>query len=332
MKKRWSEILLLILCVVATEAVGARARAMGGAFIGLANDENAIFANPAGLSQLTRSHYHVNMLLNDRNDYKNDSFAFASQIWEGKPPKKFSIEEYLQNEFQFNKITEKTSRYNYAISYVRDYKSIDFVKRILQDHHSANALGSRVANQIDTETFNLAFATKFPMAPNLFQKNEVYGGINFQIQQVERTVPTLNRSSSKEVFNIGLSTLIKTPHNFSVGATLDAIVSERVRGTTGATGSSANLSLGGAYQLDKTSVITMDLTNILNAGRAPDGQYRVGFERELIKDELSMRLGSWDGTFTMGFGLKLYEQMKIDYGYFNGDVLKEHYISTSLPF
>ena len=55
---------------------------MGGAFIGLANDENAIFSNPAGLSQLSGNHYHVDVLLNSRNEFTNDSFAYASQIYE----------------------------------------------------------------------------------------------------------------------------------------------------------------------------------------------------------------------------------------------------------
>ena len=45
-----------------------------------------------------------------------------------------------------------------------------------------------------------------------------------------------------------------------------------------------------------------------------------------------MRLGSWDGTFTMGFGIKLYDDVKVDYAFFNGDVLKEHYISAAMPF
>ncbi len=327
-----SAILFLAALGSTSEALGSRTRAMGGAFIGLADDENAVFTNPAGLSQLTKTHYHLNALMNNRDEFKNDSFAFASQIYEAQERKRFSIEEYLENEFQFSKAVEKESRYNFAVAWEKDDKSVEFVRKILQDKNGASQLGSPVAAPIERDRVSLAFATKFPMAPNLFKKNEVYGGLHFNYENVERKLTRLSRSSTKEVFNVGISTLVKTPHNFSLGMVLDAVVSEKVTGTPGSTGSSADLSIGGSYRLDKDSVITADVTNVLGADRAPETQFRAGFERELIEDELALRLGSWDGTFTMGFGLKLFEEMKVDYSFFNGDVLKEHYLSTSIPF
>jgi hypothetical protein len=313
-------------------ALGSRVRAMGGAFIGLADDENAIFSNPAGLSQLNDSRYHVDVLMNARSQFTNDSFAYSSQMYERVEKKRFSIEEYLENEFQFNKVTKRESRYNFGVSLTRDYKSKDFVKQIQNDTQSNSQLGQTVAAPIETTSFNLAFATKFPMAKNLFQKNEVYGGAVLKYIQTSRDLSSIGQSASKDVLNIGFSALVKTPHNMSFGAVLDAIISEKVNGDDDTKGSSTNLSIGGAYQLDKSSRVAVDFTNVLNAARAPSPQLKLGFERELIKDELALRLGSWDGTFTMGFGLKLFEQMKVDYAYFNGDVLKEHYISTCLPF
>jgi len=324
--------LFTLLPFYETEALGSRARAMGGAFIGLADDENAIFMNPAGLSQLDKTLYHVDFLLNSRNEYINDSFAYASQIWEGGSRKKFSIEEYLENEFQFSTARKRTSRYNFAISYNRDFKSKGFIRKIMNDRQSNAALGQMVAADTEMDTINLAFATRFPMAKALFEKNQIYGGLNLKYQRTSRDLATLGVHNNKEVLNLALSTLIKTPHNFTVGATVDAIISEKLKGFSNTRGSSTNISIGGSYKLDKSSVVAIDLTNVLNADRAPDSQFRVGFERELIQDELALRLGSWDGTFTMGFGVKLFENMKIDYGFFNGDVLKEHYISAALPF
>jgi hypothetical protein len=331
--KRYRLLLLLWIFTIQNNfALGARVRAMGGAFIGLADDENAIFNNVAGLSQLDGSRYHIDFLMNGRNEYTNDSFAYASQIYERTPMKRFSIEEYLENEFQFSKVAKRESRYNFAIAYNRDTKSRDFVQKIMNDEDSSSQLGQSVAAPIETNTLTLGFATKFPMAQSLFQKNEVYGGLTLKYIQSKRELASLNQSSSKDVLNVGVSTLVRTPGNFSFGAVLDAIISEKISADSNTQGSSANLSIGAAYRIDKASNVAIDFTNVLDAERATSPQVKVGFERELIEDELALRLGSWDGTFTMGFGLKLFENMKIDYGYFNGDVLKEHYISTSLPF
>lgn len=328
-------VILLALMLSSTAlswALGARVRAMGGAFIGLADDENAIFNNVAGLSQLEDTRYHLDSLLNSRDQYRNDSFAYASQIYERTPQKRFSIEDYLENEFQFNRVTKKESRYNYGISINKDYKSSSFVQKMMQDRQSDVQLRQQVASDTDTTTLNLGIASKFPMMPGLFQKNEVFGGMVLKYVQSKRDLVSFEQSISKDVLNMGVSCLVKTPQNLNFGLVLDAIVSEKVSASENTKGSSANLSLGMSYLLDRNSRVSMDLTNVLNAERAPDSQLRLGFERELIKDELALRLGSWDGTMTLGFGVKLYENMKIDYAYFNGDVLKEHYISTRLPF
>ncbi|MCO4783691.1 MAG: hypothetical protein KC646_15295 [Candidatus Cloacimonetes bacterium] len=332
MKKLVVSLVALLLVSQNSFALGSRTRAMGGAFIGLADDENAIFTNPAGLSQLNGSHYHLDVLLNSRNEYTNDSFVYSSQIYEKEGTKRFSIEDYLENEFQFEKVTKKKSRFNYAISVNRDEKSADFVRKIKNDTQSNVQLNQTVSAPIETMTYNLGFATKFPMAPALFQKNQVYGGVSLKYQTVKREIASLKQSNYKDVLNVSFSALIKTPHNFSFGIVADALISDKVNGGTGTQSSSSNLSIGGSYRVDKGSVVNIDVTNVLNADRAVNPQLKLGFERELIKDELALRLGSWDGTFTMGFGMKLYEAMKVDYAFFNGDVLKEHYISTSLPF
>lgn len=315
-----------------TYALGSRVRAMGGAFIGLANDENAIFTNPAGLSQLSGNHYHVDVLLNSRNEFTNDSFAYASQIYEGQSRKRFSIEEYLENEFQFTTNKKRTSRYNFAVSISRDQKSKGFIRKIMLDKQSNSQLGQQVAADTSTDTLNLGFATRFPVASSLFQKNQVFGGVNLKYVRTKRELTTLMSGNNKDVLNVGLSALVKTPHNFSFGMTLDSIISEKLTGDMSSSGSSTNLALGMSYQLDKSSIMVADVTNVLNTARAVSPQFKIGFERQLIQDELFMRLGSWDGTFTMGFGIKLYDDVKVDYAFFNGDVLKEHYISAAMPF
>ena len=323
---------LLIGGMQDTYALGSRVRAMGGAFIGLADDENAIFSNPAGLSSLDGDHYHVDVLLNSRNEFTNDSFVYTTPIFEAQSRKRFSIEEYLENEFQFTAKRQRTSRYNFGVSINHDQKSKGFLRKIMLDKQSNAQLGQNVAADTETNTINLAVATRFPVASNLFQKNQVYAGMNLEHIRTKRELTTLSRGSSKEVFNVGFSALAKTPHNFSYGMTVDALISEKLEGTTDARSSNSNVSIGAAYQMDKSSLMAVDLTNVLNGNRATSPQFKIGFERQLIQDELFMRLGSWDGTFTMGFGMKLFDDVKVDYAFFNGDVLKEHYISAAMPF
>lgn len=313
-------------------ALGSRVRGMGGAFIGLANDENAVFSNTAGLSQLSGNHYHLDVLLNSRSQFTNDSFAYASQIFEGESRKRFSIEEYLENEFQFTTNKQRVSRYNFAVSVNRDYKSKGFVRKIMLDKQSNAQLGQQVAADIYTDTINLGFATRFPVASSLFQKNQVFGGVNLKYIRTKRELTTLMNGNNKDVLNFGVSALVKTPHNFNFGLTLDSIISEKLTGDMSSSDSTTNLALGMSYQLDKSSIMVADVTNILNSSRAVSPQLKIGFERQLIQDELFMRLGSWDGTFTMGFGIKLFDDVNVDYAFFNGDVLKEHYISAAMPF
>lgn len=67
-------------------AVGDRARAMGGAFTGLADDWTAIHYNPAGGAFITRSElYATAVVLSPRIDYTPDTMAFAGWRVDNKP-------------------------------------------------------------------------------------------------------------------------------------------------------------------------------------------------------------------------------------------------------
>ena len=59
--------------------VGARPHGMGGAFIGVANDINAVYWNPAGLVQLEESEFTWTRTLNNRDTINyDDSLAIGS--------------------------------------------------------------------------------------------------------------------------------------------------------------------------------------------------------------------------------------------------------------
>lgn len=79
MKVRFVTVILLcgfvLLFAEATVAcVGARPLAMGGAFIGVADDINAVYWNPAGLVQLEQAEITWTRTLNHRNIINYDDF------------------------------------------------------------------------------------------------------------------------------------------------------------------------------------------------------------------------------------------------------------------
>ena len=55
-------------------------------------------------------------------------------------------------------------------------------------------------------------------------------------------------------------------------------------------------------------------------------------ERQFLDNDFSLRMGSWDGTLTMGFGLRFFDDFKMDYAYQNGSIVKEHHVSVRVPF
>lgn len=70
---------------------GARAQAMGGAFIGLADDSTALFANPAGLTQLSSSTLGLELTYTDRDN--NIPFYGGEIIQNGLQDFSFNLQE-----------------------------------------------------------------------------------------------------------------------------------------------------------------------------------------------------------------------------------------------
>lgn len=58
----------------ASACVGARQMAMGGTFVGVADDMSAVYWNPAGIAKLEESGFHVTSTLNNRDTYNYDDF------------------------------------------------------------------------------------------------------------------------------------------------------------------------------------------------------------------------------------------------------------------
>ena len=62
-------------------------------------------------------------------------------------------------------------------------------EKIMLDKQSNSQLGQQVAADTSTDTLNLGFATRFPVASSLFQKNQVFGGVNLKYVRTKKSLP-----------------------------------------------------------------------------------------------------------------------------------------------
>jgi hypothetical protein len=76
-------ILAIVIVACASECawacVGARQMAMGGTFVGIADDMSAVYWNPAGIAMLDQRGFHVTTTLSNRDTYNYDDFLVC--IW-----------------------------------------------------------------------------------------------------------------------------------------------------------------------------------------------------------------------------------------------------------
>ena len=61
-------------------------------------------------------------------------------------------------------------------------------------------------------------------------------------------------------------------------------------------------------------------------------QLRVGVEKTFVENDLTMRMGSHNGTLTLGFGMALLPNVRMDYAYYDGDEVAEHYVGAHMTF
>ncbi|NCB39743.1 MAG: hypothetical protein EOM80_13345, partial [Erysipelotrichia bacterium] len=151
-------LLLLFMFFVASatevRAQSARSRGMGGAFIGLSDDESATFYNPAGLSQIQGREASLQAKVNERDIYDWTSLAFTGHIYEDEVENKFSITDYLEHNILEEPIPRRP-KYSYGVAYTEDHRSEDFGKLVG---------GEYLGTKRDVKDLQLAFGTRFPIA------------------------------------------------------------------------------------------------------------------------------------------------------------------------
>lgn len=320
---KWCLPLLAILLLAfagEVQAQSARARGMGGAFIGVSDDESATYYNPAGLSQIQGRESAVQAKVNDRDMFQWQSLAFTGHIYEDNPREQFSITDYLEH----NTLEEPLPRrpkYSYGCSYTEDRRSTAFGKLVG---------GEYLGVKKDVQDLQLAFGTRFPIARRMLAREQLYGGIKLRFMNVDRYVPSLGTSNSKNSSALGFGLMYHYNDRITGGLTVDNLV-ENYTGN-GSVRDGVSMNLGGALKLTKGTVVSADWTNVTGSARTNDTQYRLGIEKKFIENDLTIRMGTWNGTLTMGFGMQVLPNFRFDYGYYGGDLVKEHYVGGHLTF
>ncbi len=306
-------------------AMGARPRAMGGAGIAVADDENAVWLNPAGMSQIDRAHASVSAQVVERNKFMSDHLAYVGKMFQAGGTRKVTLEDYLESDYEFRSEPEKVSNYSWGIGLSRMKRSPELNEEF----------GNEFIREEQT-AFVLAFATRFPIAERLTRRPELYAGLSMRYVDHDWKNPSLTNSlNNRDVYDLNASLFYKANQRLNIGARLDGLISETHDTNPQAVqDNSFTFNLGGAYTFGekRDTLVAVDIINVFNASRSQDMQLRLGFERNFLDNDLALRLGSYDGTLTLGFGVKLFEGFRMDYAYENFTTFREHHVAFKLPF
>lgn len=327
MNRTVHRLAIAIICLVAAGiaptlvyAQSARSRGMGGAFLALSDDESATFFNPAGLSQIQGREASVQVKVNERETFRWGSGAFTGHIYEDKPQDRFSITDYLEHNILEEPLPRRP-KYSYGIGFSQDIRTTDF---------GALVGGEFLGVKRKVDDLQLAFGTRFPIARRMLAREQLYGGIKLRFMNVDRWIKSLDQHNYRDSYSLGIGLMYHYNDRLTGGLTVDNLV-ERVAGK-GAERGGVTMNLGGAFKLTKGTTVTADAINITNSARSGQQQYRVGVEKKFIENDLTIRMGSWNGTLTLGFGMHLLPNVRFDYAYYGGDVVKEHYIGSHVTF
>lgn len=316
-------LLGLLLATPAVRAQSARMRAMGGASIAVidAGTDHA-FSNPAGLSQVDTMQVQAGGTGSPREDYRADHLAWTGLFYEAASERKVTLEDYLESDYEFRSEPEKVSNWAYGLAFSREER-----KPVLSE-----TLGNGFIRDRST-SLRLSAATRFPVAERLTSRPELYGGVRLRYADRERDHASLNVTAQAEVWNLDLGGFYKATERLTVGGLGRGVLSHSQDDSAGAREESASFDIGGAYILGerRDTTVALDFRNIFNAKRSVPSEVRFGVERRFLDNDFALRVGSWDGTLTLGFGIKFFEDFRLDYAYSNFAEVREHHLSMQLP-
>jgi len=297
---------------------------MGGAFIAIADDENAMYNNVAGLSQIDRSLTQVSVQVNERENFHRDSATFVSKFFTSTDKERVTLEEYLESDYTFKSEVQEVANYTWGVSFLSEKRSLEL-----------NRLsGFNSATDDKKRTYQLAFSTRFPVLEKLTRRPELYAGIRGRYSDINREIPALMVKAGQDVYDLDFHLFYRANSRLNVGFAANSLISGSTDDVVGARDFSASYDLGFSYTYGerRDTIIAADFTNMFNASRSKDPRIRLGVERQFLDNDFAVRIGANDGLLTLGFGLRFWEDFRLDYAFVNGRVLDEHQVSARFNF
>lgn len=308
---------MLVVSANLSFAQSVRSRGMGSAFIGLANDESATVYNPAGLSQLQGREASIQAKVNETDVYKWGNVAFTGHIYQDPENNSFSITDYLEHNILEEPIPRRP-KYSYGISY-----SQDNMGRAFGDLPGAAAFKGQ---KRETKEAQVGFATRFPIARRMLSREQLFGGIKFKYRETSLE-KTLQKSTSNS-FSMGAGLMYHYNDKITCGLTLEDMFEH----TNSDEETDMSVNAGVAVEVAKGTTVALDGVNLSGNDKTIERQCRVGIEKVFVENDFTMRIGSLNGTLTMGFGMQMLPNVRVDYSYYDGDIVAEHYVGAQMSF
>jgi hypothetical protein len=281
----------------------ARSLGMGNAYYAISNDASAIFYNPAGLDFFIHGQREgiISIKANERDKSYQDIFAFTGQVMRKKEGIKFSIKDYLENKLR-KEIKDEELNYNYGIGLMFSENSF---------------------RKIDT--LNFVAGKTIDEIPDLKL------GVRLQLDKIKSKSTQISESDHNE-FSIDIGAIYKFNDYLDVALMIDNLITQGADSKYLPT----IITSGFAIHLRDDLVIGLDGYNLFDSASSPNvkTEFRLGLEKIIVEDNLTLRIGSRNGNINLGFGLKLTTTFNMDYGYMGNQNDKEHthMISCKLRF
>jgi hypothetical protein len=302
--------LMKFTVMAAIFSYGARSVGMGMAFIALADDANAIFFNPAGLAQFKAGDRETSVMIkaNDRTIESYDTLAVTGQVMREEKKLKFSIEEYLRQDFK-PKLHESKLYFNYAVG--AEFLKVDN----LLDYYEQTSVHFGIGREVESVP-RLSVGAKF-----MASSNET-------------------KTMSGDMFTFSMGALYEFNNKINIGLVLDDLFSD------GPYISPVLINLGLLLKISDTTKLAIDGYNLTSEDvswrwRNDKGaEFRAGLEKSFVNDTLAVRFGTMNGNLNLGFGVQITPTFRIDYGYNNDNkkgvqtnpLEQQHFMSADIKF
>ena len=274
--------------------VGARPLGMGGAFISIADDVNAIYWNPAGLVQLKQQEITYTRTMNNRDTYNYDNFL--------------GIANYNQN-----------SGVAYALGYIK-----------VDDYYPIGISGKNtLIYQDKTDSWYI-----FSLSKKISDKLSIGGNIRYMSNEMTyESNGYLPASDSDSHVGIDLSALYHVNKQLSLGVLIqDANQPEikfpylyrkykMIR----------NIRPSIAYKIDDSLNIAASIYDATNESDIDmSNRLRLGFEKKL-NDTFTVRAGRYGENMTIGAGYKS-GNYHIDYAFLGDNLGDTHQLGITYKY